>query len=337
MQNVELAFAFSIILKTPVALVIWLSSRCDGSNLTMGVNSKLKPIDNTVASGFKANMTIAKEYLANELQLSRPQPMYDRAINRIYRDIFYKNPIENAVLIEEFKNEFLRWLDADKFNKFSGFKSDYYLDTCIGCTQFIDDLYQTVGRQNLMIFANDYTYHWRLNNDIIYSSIETLTPGKELLIAMPFPFYGDVHPQMNTILDRCLALKIPVHIDGAWVGCVRGVEFDFSHPAISSFAISLSKALGLGANRIALRFTRERKPGPISIMNDFNMNCQGLLHIGIHFMRALEINFFWNKYADAYDKICKDFDLQPTKAIHIALLNGNPVGLRPLLRLLNDR
>ena len=44
-------------------------------------------------------------------------------------------------------------------------------------------------------------------------------------------------------------LNIPVHIDSAWIGCIRDIEFNFNHPAIKTFAVSLSKA-GIGNNRI---------------------------------------------------------------------------------------
>lgn len=283
-------------------------------------------------------MTVAREYVESELQINRPQPMYDRGVNRAYREIFFTSPAENPNLLQDFKDEFLKWLGADELNRLSGWESGWELDACIGCTQFIDDLYQMVGQDRLMTFEKDYTYHKRLNPEITYTTLETLDPTKELLIAMPFPFYGDKHPQMDEILDRCKDLGIPVHIDGAWVGGSRDIEFDFSHPAIESFAISLSKAMGLGGNRIGLRFTKNRKPGPITIMNDFHMNCQSLLHVGVHFMRKMEMNYFWKKYGDYYQRICKDFNLTPTKAIHLAKdAQLRPTGLRPLLRYLGDK
>jgi hypothetical protein len=276
-------------------------------------------------------------YSAVFLQTDRPQPMYVINVNRVYREIFHASPGENAGLNDEFKAKFLAWLKADQLNTLRGFEDGYELDICIGCTHFIDDLYQTVGRERLMIFKHDYKYHWRLHNDIQYSSLQTLERGKELLIAMPFPFYGDKHPEMDAVLARCLELGIPVHIDGAWIGCSRDISFDFAHPAIASFAISLSKGFGIGGNRVGMRFTRRRQPGPITIMNDFNMTCQSLTHIGIHFIDRLGANYFWKKYADAYAKICRDFNLKPTKAIHLAQSERGPVGLRLLLRHLADK
>jgi hypothetical protein len=72
-------------------------------------------------------------------------------------------------------------------------------------------------------------------------------------------------------------------------------------------------------------------------MNDFQMNCQSLLYIGIEFMGHFGANYFWKKYGDAYAEICRDFGLKPTPAIHLAWSDSGPVGVRPLLRFLADR
>jgi hypothetical protein len=235
-------------------------------------------------------------------------------------------------MVNEFKTEFVHFLNNHSLSKLSGIDMFLYTDICIGCTQFIDDIYQRVGTENVMIFANDYKYHWRLNPDITYVTLDTLVPNKELIISMPFPAYGDVHPLMHTILDRCYQLNIPVHLDGAWITCSRDITFNFNHPAIETFAVSLSKG-GMGNDRIGVRFSRTRPNGAITIMNDFNMNCKSLLQIGLKFMQELGPEYFWKKYETRYYKVCEDFNLVPTNAIHVAKTqDGHIVGVRPLLR-----
>jgi len=275
-----------------------------------------------------------REYTESWLQGTRPQPMYDNEINKFY-DRFYQtdNPVHDDNLFEDFKKEFIVWLDNHTLNKISGYKQFNFRDICIGCTQYIDDLYMRCGTSGIQILENDYKYHERLNPDIKYVSVETLDPGRELIIAAPFPYYGDIHPEMSSILDRCFELKIPVHVDAAWLSCCRDIEFNFDHPAITTFCISLSKG-GLGGNRIALRFSKYPPEGAITIMNDFNMNCQSLVWMGTLYMREMGPEYFWKRYEKEYYQTCRDFDLEPTKAIHLARKNGNPVGVRPLLRAL---
>jgi hypothetical protein len=273
-----------------------------------------------------------RQYTSDWLQYERPQPMYDSAINKLYDSIFKVNPVHSHTIFEDFKTEFVNFLNNHSLSKLSGIDRFTHTDICVGCTQYIDDIYQRVGTQNVMIFENDYKYHWRLNPDIKYVTLDTLVPNKELIISMPFPAYGDVHPLMYAILDRCYQLDIPVHLDGAWITCSRDITFNFDHPAIETFAVSLSKG-GMGNDRIGVRFSRNRPKGAITIMNDFNMNCRSLAYAGLQFMRDLGPEYFWKKYETRYYKVCEDFNLIPIKTIHVAKTqDGNIVGVRPLLR-----
>lgn len=274
-----------------------------------------------------------RQYSTEWLQTSRPQPMYDGSINEFYDNFYLSNPVHNSNLDSEFKESMLWWLKNHKLSTFEGLNSFTRIDIINGCTQYIDDLYQRCG--SLHIFENDYKYHWRLNPSITYVNFDTLIHGKELLISMPFPFSGDVHPQMDKILDKCYKDDIPVHIDGAWISCIRDIKFDFSHPAIKTFGVSLSKG-GLGGNRIGIRLSKEIPQGAITIMNDFNMNNQALVSMGIQFVEKFGVEYFWRKYENEYFQVCKDFELTPTKAIHLAIKDNAPVGIRPLLRYLKS-
>jgi hypothetical protein len=279
-----------------------------------------------------------RKYSREWLQYERPQPMYDAGINEFY-DGFYKvNPVYNKNLDAEFKNAFLDWLSKHTLSTFKGLDAFPRVDVINGCTQYIDDLYQRLGSR-LKTLKNDYKYHWRLNNDIVYFDIDDLEhvfplqPYRpELLISMPFPYDGDKHPRMQEILDKCHIYDIPVHIDGAWISCIRDIEFDFNHPAIQTIGFSLSKG-GLGGNRIGIRLARNTPEGAVTIMNDFNMNSQALMAMGILFISEMGPEYFWKKYEKKYYQVCKDFDLIPTKAIHLAKdRDGRPVGVRSLLR-----
>ena len=272
-----------------------------------------------------------RKYNREWLQYERQQPMYDESINEFYENVFKKSPVHNGTLDDAFKIEFVNWLNSHKFSTFKGLSAFPIRHIIQGCTQFIDDLYQRCGE--IQTFEKDYKYHWRLNNNIQYATIDNLDPKKELLIAMPFPYYGDIHPGMYDILDKCEDLNIPVHVDSAWISCIRDIEFDFDHPAIKTFGISLSKG-GIGGNRIGLRFARQEPEGAITIMNNFNMNQQPLMYIGLKFMKELGPEYFWRKYEEKYFKVCKDFNLKPTKTVHLAMDGNRPVGIRSLLRAL---
>jgi hypothetical protein len=141
---------------------------------------------------------------------------------------------------------------------------------------------------------------------------------------------------MEEILEECRIKNIHVHIDGAWLTCCRNIIFDFSNTVIKSVGISLSKGLGLGWNRIGLRWTRQPKPDSVTIMNDFNMNLRAPAMIGLHFIRNLEPDYLWNNHGEHYYKVCKDFNLIPTSSIYLAIKDGHPVGVSPLIRYLEN-
>lgn len=278
--------------------------------------------------------TIALDYTDKWLQVDRPQPLTDRKIEQTFADIIRGNwtPDITDQVYEDFKIECERWIHSTKLNSLSGFESFLRKDIIIGCTQFIDNLYMQGPLQTI---RGDYRYHERLNLSFV-KDVGSLIPDIPLLIAMPFPNIGAPHASMEEILYECQTKNIPVHIDGAWISCCRNVTFDFSHVSIKSVGISLSKGLGLGWNRIGLRWTKEDNADAITIMNDFKMNCRPLSMVGLHFLKNFKSDYLWNTYGHLNEKVCQDFGLEQTNSIYLALRNKQPVGIAPLIRYLAE-
>jgi len=153
---------------------------------------------------------------------------------------------------------------------------------------------------------------------------------------MPFPQIGAPHDSIEEILYECQLKNIDVHIDGAWISCCRDIHFEFNHPSIQSVGISLSKGCGLGWNRVGLRWTRHFKQDSVTIMNDFRMNNRAMSMIGLYFTRKLCPDYLWKTHGDRYYKVCRDFNLTPTKSIYLALKDNHPVGVSPLIRYLEN-
>lgn len=278
---------------------------------------------------FMDRIRTAPEYSADYLEIERPSPLSDLKIEQLIQDVITGSLDKNITdsVYTNFKQEMTNWLFNSKLNHVIGFNVFNRVDIINGCTQFIDNIYMQ-GRPQVLI--GDYRYHARLGN--LWSKPGSLKNDVPLIIAMPFPSTGAVHNKMTEILDEAQNKGISVHVDGAWLTCCRGINFDLSHPSIKSVAVSLSKGLGLGWNRIGLRWTRQTEADSVTIMNDYNMNLRAPAMIGLHFLRNLSPDYLWNKYGNAYYKICKDFDLTATNSIYLALRNTQPVGLSPLIR-----
>lgn len=278
-------------------------------------------------------LRIAPSYDIKYLQVDRPSPLSDNYLDKLTKDVLSGNIDQDISdkVYDDFKQEMTVWLQNSKLNKITGLSLFNRTDIINGCTQFIDTVYMNGPVQ---VLAGDYRYHARLGN--WYTHPGYLSKEKQLIIAWPFPSTGDTHVNMKEILDEAGDNGISVHVDGAWLTCCRGINFDVSHPSIRSVGISLSKGLGLGWNRIGIRWTKSEDADAITIMNDYHMNNRALVKIGLHFLRHASSDYLWNMHIDSYNKICEDFNLTPTNAIHLALSENQPVGVSPLIRYLEN-
>lgn len=276
-------------------------------------------------------LKIAPEYSDKWLEVDRPQPLCDNYLESLFEQTTRGWTADHTLDgIDKFKRQASNWILSSKLNHLSGFDSFNRLDVIIGCTQFIDNIYMQCQPQ---VLVGDYRYHARLGN--VLSQPGLLREGVPLIISMPFPSTGAVHTQMEDILDEAKDKGISVHVDGAWLTCCHGIHFDVFHPSIKSVGISLSKGLGLGWNRIGLRWTKDQMPDSITIMNDFNMNCRMLSMVGSHVLANVGPDYLWKTHGELNAKVCKDFNLTPSNAIHMAYTaDGRFVGLSPLLRYL---
>jgi len=277
---------------------------------------------------------IAPTYSSDYLEVERPQPLVDLKIEQLIQEALSGNIDKDITdtVYTNFKKETSNWISKSKLNNLTGFDSFNRVDVINGCTQFIDNIYM---QGPVQVLHGDYKYHERLRLAYV-KDVGSLIPDIPLIIAMPFPSIGAPHQDMEEILHECKIKNIAVHIDGAWVSCCRDITFDFSHGSIRSVGISLSKGLGLGWNRIGLRWTRQTTPDSVTIMNDFNMNLRATAMIGLHFVRNLPADYLWSTHGEHYYKVCEDFELTPTQSIYLALRDGQPVGVSPLIRYLEN-
>jgi len=279
-------------------------------------------------------LKIATKYSSDWLETERPSPLSDNRIESVIQDVLsgkLDKDISDTVYTN-FKQEATNWLFSSKLNQLTGFDKFDRVDVINGCTQFIDNLYM---QGPVQVLRGDYRYHERLGLAYV-KDVGSLIPDIPLIIAMPFPSIGAPHQDMEEILHECKIKNIAVHIDGAWISCCRDITFDFNHVAIRSVGISLSKGLGLGWNRIGLRWTKDTAADAVTIMNDFNMNMRAPVMIGLHFIRNFEPDYLWNTHREQYYKVCADFTLTPTNSIYLALREGRPVGVSPLIRYLEN-
>lgn len=301
-------------------------------NYENGLKRTMSNLDEIVKTIQDAREAVySKEWIVH----SRPQAMYDTEVHTFHNSL-HKSSMDDNVekTIEKFKYSFDNWIKSHKRISFTGLDAFPDRTVTLGVTHQLDELHM-VYKHQIVVLEGDYKYHWRLDPQIWCRRLETLKELDVLVLAVPFPKNASMHPDTLAILDRCNELNIPVHIDAAWFGCCRDIQFNCDHPAIQTVTFSLSKALGMGCHRIGVRYAREPQHGPIQIMNEFNYVNVADVWIGLQLMEKFGPDFWWNKYAVHYNKVCRDFELIPAKAIHVAWNDQkNLVGIRNLLRYL---
>lgn len=254
------------------------------------------------------------------LGTKRQRPMYLSKFTKFrnYEMKMENYPKDPHSYTEYFKSEMHNWITGHTMIQYLNLDSLPHRDAILGTTHQLDELHY-LHRGNIATYYGEYKYHRRLTDFTIkqINHYTELTPGDVFIASYPSNITTNAHPEFDLLLDHCLHNDIPVHIDGAWFGQCRNFTFDVSHPAVHSVSVSLSKAFGMGSQRIGIRYTKNRPLGPISIMNDFNYCNVSDMWIGVEMMRKFGPDYWWKNYETLYSKVCDDFGLRESDSIHV--------------------
>lgn len=273
------------------------------------------------------------------LRTTRPRPINLKELVRFKKSLTLadyprRGKEYNQVFLEEVHN----WIKSHSLCKLLGLDTFPVRESILGTTHSLDEIH-FINKGKVAVLENEYRYHGRLNVPVKFmQSWVELSKDDVFVVSMPNCNTTNIVKDYNHIFNYCLKHNIPVHIDAAWFGCTRNFELDCSHPAIKSVSVSLSKSLAMGNQRIGIRYTREKIVGPISIMNDFGYHNVSDQWMGIKMMKHFGPDYLWSNYEEQYNKVCQDFNLTPSDAIHVAWNNeGSMIGTRLPLRMLIDK
>lgn len=270
----------------------------------------------------------------------RQRPMYLSKFTKFRQNLDMRTyPKDPHAYTQTFLQEIDQWITGHSRVKYKGLETFSRRDAIHGTTHQLDELHQLHGT-SVRVMRGEYKYHRRLTDFKIVHARHwsELQPGDVFIVSYPSCITTGLHSEFDELLDHCAENDIPVHIDGAWFGQCRNFELDVTHPAIKSVSVSLSKALGMGSQRIGIRYTREKTIGPISIMNDFNYCNVSDMWLGVEAMKHFGTDYWWGNYEDLYTRVCADFGLEESNSIHVGWLNDkngrHQFGIRTPLRFL---
>lgn len=274
------------------------------------------------------------------LGTKRQRPMYLSKFTKFRQSLDMRNyPVDPHSYTKTFLDTIDQWIHSHNKVKYIGLSTFKRRDAILGTTQQLDELHSLHGN-NIAVYHGEYKYHRRLTDGNVkqISHYSELAAGDVFVASYPSCITTRYLPEFDKLLDHCYNNNIPVHIDGAWFGQCRNFELDVTHPAIHSVSVSLSKAFGLGSQRIGIRYTRERVNGPIAIMNDFDYCNVSDMWLGVETIQHFGTDYWWNNYGELYSKVCRDFNLEETDSIHVGWIveenKRHQFGVRTPLRFL---
>lgn len=232
---------------------------------------------------------------------------------------------------EKFIRQAVDWFRTTKINNIQGWDHFPCQDVMLGCTHFIESLL-IKHSNNIQVLSHDYAYYTLMG--IVSTELENLQPHVPLIISLPNWYYADIRPEWNDVLSICEQRNIDIHIDMAWATVARDFSIDLSHPCIKSFGMSMSK-YSMEWNRIGIRWSRQRTADSITMFNRYQGSVnQGVMSCGSYLMNNLPRDYGWETHGQAHRDICKEYNLQPSKMIHVAhSTDDGVVGIAELLAL----
>jgi len=257
---------------------------------------------------------------------SRPIPNSEviRAVNEaVCSDYLYDD-----TLLEKFLNVFFTWVQNSNLNKLHGLEKFDKLSYTHGTSQAFDFFFMANKNKRFRCFKGDFVYHKVSWNSYYknweYVEDDDIQEGDAVVISLPFSDSGNIHPEMNNILDKCDELNVPVLLDCAYYHISGGIEFDLNRPCIDTVTFSLSKPFyGAERLRIGMRCKKTYDDDAVDLFNQFNMLSRMALGVGIKLCETFHPDYNYLKFREQQIKICKELEIEPSNSVIFGLASKN--------------
>jgi hypothetical protein len=219
----------------------------------------------------------------------------------------------------QYLNVIDQWIKSSQLNRMTGLDHFPRRDLVNGTTQVFDECYYKYCSRRLRVFRGEYGYHRRSFKNFLFLEDAPLASEDWVIVSVPFCSSGDIHPELNSILNKAAELQVPVVLDCAYFGTCQGIELNVDHEAVVQVCFSLSKGLGLGDIRSGIRYSRQADGLMIGQQNDYNHNILAAAKIGIYMMEKFSPDHIPMKFRKHQLSVCEDLGIQATPCMHLGL------------------
>jgi hypothetical protein len=236
--------------------------------------------------------------------------------------------LTSSLADEKIGPDFLRayqdWINTSRLNSLEGFLEFSSLSYVHGTTQAFDLFYARHYHRRMRCFRGEFVYHrlsWRSGRRAWnYLEDGPLTENDAVVISVPFSDLGAKHPDMESILDDCDKLGVPVLLDLAYFNLAKGIFLDLRRRCIETLAFSLSKAFyGAAKARIGLRCQRENTDDPIDVFNSMGMYNRLGAALGMALIQRFSPDHNQDMFRKLQETICCDLKILPSESVIFGL------------------
>jgi hypothetical protein len=220
----------------------------------------------------------------------------------------------------KFMERFKSWILESKMHSVKGLDLFPATVFCNGTTEAFDKFYLKYRDKRLRYFKGEYMYHINIGQnyfkDVKFLDDEPIKENDVVVVSYPFANNGGKHTSMDTVLQQCNSLNVPVLIDCSYFNISGGLEFDFTYPCIEEIVFSLSKFMpDMGSMRIGIRFTKTDNDDPLFVYNKNKYLNRLSAAVGLEIINRYESDYNFKTYREEQLKFCKELGVEPSPTV----------------------
>jgi hypothetical protein len=236
---------------------------------------------------------------------------------------FTQSNVSDMRVLERIKIEFLELYRDWLFRGFRFAGTELYRHACVtqGTTESFAQFYLRYRHgYRLRLARAEYFYHQMMHHlwydaNFAWLDEDEIREGDVILISVPFSDTGDVPCHLDSLLDTCDRLGVPVMLDMAYLNLATPISFpyhiDLSRPCVEYVVSSLSKVFPVENLRIGIRLQKHKFEDQLYVINEPNYNYLNILstYVGLGLMQEFGPDYMYCKYHAQQTKLCQDLDL----------------------------
>lgn len=241
----------------------------------------------------------------------------------IIQQVSSQRVLDDVEIQNNFLAQYQSWIRNSKLNRLSGLDQFPVAAFSNGTTEGFDKFYLKNSRRRFRCFRGEYMYHqaawrnyfpgWKFIDE------EPLMPGDAVVISTPFSDTGNVHADIETTLDQCDQMNIPVLIDCAFFGICQDIEFNFDRPCITDITFSLSKSFPVANLRIGMRLTRYDDDDSLLVHHKTNYNNRLACGVGSELLKKYSADYNVLTWQATQAKFCEQLGVMPSRSVVFGL------------------